>query len=74
MSYTLDDFAAFCGRLKLENRKPMMLEPFQADLLAEHFEGATETVCVISKKNGKTTLLGALALFHLAVIDRKSVV
>jgi len=74
VSYDLETFARFCSKLKLENRKPMQLEPFQRDMLTEHFEGATETVCVISKKNGKTTLLGALALFHLQEREEAEVV
>jgi phage terminase large subunit-like protein len=74
MAYTLDDFARFCGTLKLEGRRPMVLEPFQREMLAEHFAGATETVIVISKKNGKTTLLGALALFHLREVPEAEVV
>lgn len=74
MAYTLDDFAAFCATLRMENRKPMELEPFQREMLEEHFAGAAETVIVISKKNGKTTLLGALALFHLREVPEAEVV
>lgn len=74
MSYSLDAFAEFCSTLTLENGKPMELEPFQRSMLAEHFAGAAETVIVISKKNGKTTLLGALALFHLEHVAEAEVV
>ncbi len=35
-------------------------------MLADYFDGTTETLILIPKKNGKTTLLAALALFHLA--------
>src|SRR5690348_15643736 len=52
----------------------MELEPFQRSMLEEHFAGVTETVIVISKKNGKTTLLGALALFHLREVAEAEVV
>ena len=38
-------------------------------MLAPYFEGATETVIIIPKKNGKTTLLGALALWHLLTVE-----
>lgn len=62
---SLDSFATFCGRLKLENGQPFALEPFQHEMLADYFGGATETLILIPKKNGKSTLLGALALFHL---------
>ena len=35
-------------------------------MLREHFGGATETLILVPKKNGKTTLMAALALYHLA--------
>lgn len=65
----LDGFAEFCERLRLENGRPMTLYPFERDMLAEYFAGAIETLIVIPKKNGKSTLLSALGLFHLIVID-----
>src|SRR4051812_37319277 len=43
----------------------MRLEGFQRSMLAEHFAGAAETLILLPKKNGKSTLLAALALFHL---------
>jgi phage terminase large subunit-like protein len=61
----LANFVRFCHELKLENGKRMVVEPFQKLMLRDHFAGVTELVIVIPKKNGKTTLLGALALFHL---------
>jgi len=63
----LDAFARFCAALVLENGDPMELEPFQRDMLADHFGGAVETLILIPKKNGKSTLLAALALYHLIV-------
>ena len=65
MSERLDDFAGFCSELVLDNGERMLLEPFQREIVADYFAGATETLMLISKKNGKTTLLAALALFHL---------
>src|SRR4051812_29511651 len=47
----------------------MSLEPFQRTLLADYFDGVRETLVLLSKKNGKTTLLAALALFHLLLVD-----
>lgn len=61
----LKDFGRFCRSLTLENGKSLKLEIFQKEMLAEYFEGAIETVIVVPKKNGKTTLLAALALYHL---------
>ena len=43
----------------------MVLEPFQHRLLVDYFSGVRETLILIPKKNGKTTLLAALAIYHL---------
>ena len=61
----LDTFGRFCGALTLESGAPMVLEPFQHDMLRDFFEGTVETLILIPKKNGKSTLLSAIALFHL---------
>lgn len=44
----------------------MVLEEFQHRMLDDHFAGAAETLILIPKKNGKSTLLAALGLYHLA--------
>lgn len=51
----------------MENGRPLVLEDFQRRMLADYFHGARETLVLLSKKNGKTTLLAALALYHLIV-------
>src|SRR4051794_26713605 len=61
----LESFARFCAGLRLENGNPFVLEDFQHRLLFDYFAGVIETLVLLSKKNGKTTLLGALALYHL---------
>lgn len=38
-------------------------------MLADYFGGATESLILLSKKNGKSTLLAALALHHLLVTE-----
>jgi phage terminase large subunit-like protein len=43
----------------------MELEAFQRQMLGDFFAGTVETLVLLSKKNGKTTLLAALALYHL---------
>lgn len=43
----------------------MTLEPFQRRILRDYFAGTRETLGLLPKKNGKTTLLAALAVFHL---------
>ena len=55
-------FSRFCGQLSLEDGSPMELEDFQREMLDGYFAGAIETLILISKKNGKSTLLAALAL------------
>lgn len=65
----LDQFAAFCETLTLTNGNPMKLEGFQRKMLGDYFAGVRELVIVIPKKNGKTTLLAALALHHLLTTD-----
>lgn len=66
-SDTLDGFAAFCALLTLEDGSPFVLHEFQRQMLADYFGGARETLILIPKKNGKSTLLAALALHHLLV-------
>lgn len=58
-------FADFCSTLRLENGRPLELYPEQLTMLRDYFEGVRETLILISKKNGKTTLLAALSLYHL---------
>jgi phage terminase large subunit-like protein len=67
MSGDLATFSRFCSALTLEQGGALELEPFQRRMLADYFSGARETLVLISKKNGKTTLLAALALFHLLI-------
>jgi phage terminase large subunit-like protein len=63
---TLEHFAEFCRRfIVLDNGRPFELEPFQRLILAGFFAGVTEILVLLPKKNGKTTLLAALALYHL---------
>lgn len=46
---------------------PFVFEDFQRRMLAEYFAGTTETLILVNKKNGKSTLLAALALYHLFI-------
>lgn len=63
--YTLKDFCRFCSELKTEDGKPLEVEPFERRILRDHFAGAIEEVVILGKKNGKSTIFGALSLFHL---------
>lgn len=65
MTDELDMFARFCTALVLEDGRAMLLEPFQREIVGDYFAGANEVLVLIPKKNGKSTLLAALALYHL---------
>lgn len=60
----LDDFALFCSQLTLDNGRPMIFEGFQREVLAGYFEGARESLILQPKKQGKSTLIAALAIYH----------
>lgn len=63
---TLEHFQEFCRRfITLDDGEPFELELFQQVILRGYFAGVTETLVLLPKKNGKTTLLAALALYHL---------
>jgi phage terminase large subunit-like protein len=62
---SLDSFAAFCGELTSVQGRRLELEPWQRRVLADFFEGCRETLILVPKKNGKTTLTAAVALYHL---------
>lgn len=63
---TPEHFEAFCRTfLVLDNGQAFELEPFQRLILKGFFAGVTEILVLLPKKNGKTTLLAALALYHL---------
>ena len=66
---TLDNFVEFCTTLRLEDGQPLLLEPFQKTILEDFFEGCTETLIILPKKSGKTSLIAALGLFHVAVTN-----
>lgn len=67
--YTLAGFVRFCEGLILDNGQRMRLEPFEKRILREHFGGAHEVVIILPKKNYKTTLMAALSLYHLWVVE-----
>lgn len=69
MPSELEQFSKFCaGTLTLEDGRPLALEPFQHRMLGDLFDGVRETLILIPKKNGKSTILGALALYHLCTV------
>jgi phage terminase large subunit-like protein len=72
----LGAFGRFCLGLELDDGLgAMRLETFQRRMLRDYFNGVRETLILLSKKNGKTTLLGALALWHLcSTLDAECVI
>lgn len=65
----LANFLRFCGELKTEDGSAFKIYPLQKKFLRDYFEGIRETGIIMPKKNGKTTLLAALALYHLLVTE-----
>jgi len=62
----LDYFVTFAESLTLSQGRRLHLEPFQLKIVGDYFDGVRETLALLPKKNGKTTLMAALALYHLA--------
>jgi phage terminase large subunit-like protein len=73
-AYTLAEFVKFCAQLTLDTGQRFVVEPFQRDMLQDHFDGTAELLVLIPKKNGKTTLMAALGLFHMLAIGDAEVV
>lgn len=62
----VDAFAVFCGMLVTDNGSRFELEGWQRRIAKSILvDGVVETLVLIPKGNGKTTLLAAIALWHL---------
>jgi phage terminase large subunit-like protein len=65
----MDRFEKFASILVLDNRRIFApngrLEEHERMIFGPIFDGVTENTVLIPKKNGKTTMIGALALFAL---------
>jgi phage terminase large subunit-like protein len=71
---SLESFTRFCGELlTTDTGKPLVLEEFQKEMLGGYFAGIRETLALISKKNGKSSLLAALGLYELCSIPNAEV-
>jgi phage terminase large subunit-like protein len=64
--FTLQHFREWVLRLELDNGEPWRLEPFQEAFVEDLFTGKPVSWLVIPQGNGKTTLVGGLALYHIA--------
>jgi len=60
----LTRFATFCERFA-----GLQLEPFQAEIVATHWT-YRETLALLARGNGKTSLAAALAVYHLLTTRR----
>src|SRR5215208_3297322 len=65
----LDRFCGFAERfLTDEASRPLVIERWQREILADYFAGSRELVVLVSKKNGKTSLFAGLALWHVITV------
>jgi phage terminase large subunit-like protein len=70
----LEPFDRFCGELlTADTGRPLVLEGFQKEMLGGYFAGIRETLALLSKKNGKSSLLAALGLYELCSIPNAEV-
>jgi hypothetical protein len=60
-----DVFREWCSSLTLEDGSPFALESFQDTMLEDYFDGVRESLILISKKNGKSSLIAVLSIFHV---------
>ncbi len=71
----LQTFCRFCENvLSTEDGESLIVEDFQKSILGDFFAGARETIVIVGKKNGKSSLLGAVAIFHLLTTPEAEVV
>lgn len=62
--FTVDHFRRYARLLILDNGRPWDPESFQLDFVADVFTGVPEAWLVVPEGNGKTTLVGGVALYH----------
>ena len=63
----LADFSRFAAELQVEDGSAFELHDYQRRDLEPYFQGVRELAILLPKKNGKSTLIAALALYHLLV-------
>jgi phage terminase large subunit-like protein len=64
----LDEFGLFASELQIEDGSAFALQAYQRRDLVPYFDGCRELVILLPKKNGKSTLIAALALYHLLTV------
>ncbi len=63
--FTMEHFRPWAAQLVLDNGANLILEPFQEAFVADVFAGFQEAWLIIPEGNAKTTLMAAMALYHL---------
>ncbi len=61
---TMDHWRAYARLMVLDSGEKWVPEPFQDEIIAEILSGLPEVWVDIPEGNGKTTLMGGLALYH----------
>lgn len=61
---TTDHFRAYARLMVLEDGSPWEVEPFQLDVVDALMAGIPEVWLDVPEGNGKTTLMGGVALYH----------
>jgi phage terminase large subunit-like protein len=62
--FTVPHFRLWASDLLLDSDEVFVLEPFQAEFLADVFAGVPECWLIVPEGNGKTTIVALLALYH----------
>jgi phage terminase large subunit-like protein len=62
--FTLPHFLWWTSDVVLDSGDPVVIEPFQAEFIADVFSGKPECWFVVPEGNGKTTIVALLALYH----------
>jgi len=65
---SLERFEEFFADVGARLARPMTLEPFQRDLIAETFGAQREVLALLPRGQGKSTLMAARGLFELVTV------
>jgi len=63
--FTVPHFTRFASELILDSGEPWVLDPWQLDWIRDVFKGYKQNWLIVPEENGKTTLFGGLALYHV---------
>ena len=62
--FTVDHFRLYARRLILDSREPWEPEDWQLSVVEDLFSGVQQVWLIVPQGNGKTTLVGGIALYH----------